>query len=210
MLRSKAIKEEASLKKAWTPRKKSETVLGKVYEAIREFVLFKIYYPPIDLFRRHKERIGRSLAYAKFGWLHYDFDSAFLYDLLAFKMKRLYDCLENGHAIQEDEDMAALKEAIQICERLHEDNYDDKYHEAHSAKWGEIESKYIPNYDSKGKILNYTWETWRKGTVNVSEEVKEQETKEFRECFEKGEADRKADIDRLAHLLKEHSSMWWY
>lgn len=209
MLRSKAIKDEAILKKQWSPREKMSGPIGKVCEVIREFVLFKIYYPPIDLFHRYKERIGRSLAYAKLGWLHYDFDSAFLYDLLAFKMKRLYDCLENGHAIQEDNDMAALKEAIQISERLHEGNYDGKYLDQHDEKWGEIESEHIPNYDEKGKIKNYTWKTSRKGTVGVSEAVEEQEHKEFRACFEKGETDRRADIDRLAHLLKEHGPTWW-
>ena len=89
------------------------------------------------------ERTLRSLAFAKHGWLSFDFDSAYIFNLMAFKLKRIYKCLENDQAIQTKEDMAYLKEAINICERLFDHNYDDKYHKAHDKKWGQLKTKIL-------------------------------------------------------------------
>ncbi len=207
MFKSKAIKESAFIDRKH--RKEPNGLLANFWKIVRDFVMFKIYYPPIDFYHRYVERINRSLSYAKFGWLHYDFDFAFLYDLLAFKMRRLLGALENGHAVQEDEDMDALKEAIKICDRLHENNYDDNYHEIHDAKWGKTEHESVPIKEQDGSVKFYEWKVWRSGTVNASDEVKKQETQEFRQCYELGEADRLADIDRLAEILKEKSLAWW-
>ena len=84
------------------------------------------------------ERSKRSYAFAKIGWKNYDFDSHPLFDLMAFKLRRIKKTLENGYAIHEEEDMKALAEAIEICDRIAKEDYESKYFEAHDAKWGEI------------------------------------------------------------------------
>ena len=126
---------------------------------------------------------------------------------MSFKLKRVYKCLQNGHAIQEKEDMNALKETIKVCERLFSEDYDDKYHKAHDKKYGRIQ--HLPGkpvFNKDGKKTGSTWETFRK---NVNSKNKAQERKAFMKCWENGEKDRIADLDRLNELLKKYQTKWW-
>lgn len=183
------------------------TFLRRIAQKISYAFKMHIYYPIDDFFSRTRERVSRSLAFAKHGWMHYDFESAYLYDIMAFKMKRIYSCLEKGHAVQQDEDMKALKEAIQICERLFDDKYDQKYYKAHDKKWGNLKSKHIPEYDDNGKIKYYRWESSRPKAKTSAQ--KKQEVAELIKISEYGDTDRKADLDRLNEILKKHQPTWW-
>lgn len=179
----------------------------KFLRPVVDWILEHTYYPVESVFCRYYERISRSLAFARHGWMHYDFESAYLYDIMAFKLKRIYSVLETGHAIQEDEDMAALKEAIEICERLYKGNYEDKHYDAHSEKWGELVHESNPVFDEDGKIKWHTCELSRPKATTEAE--KAEELADLRKVWEKTEIDRKADIDRLAEILKKHEPAWW-
>lgn len=165
-------------------------------------------WPISDCYSRYSERIKRSLAFAKFGWLNYDFDAHTVWGLLSFKLKRIYPVLLKGHAIQEEDDMKALLEAISICERLDRENYEGKYLDAHDFKYGKIKSRHdrVASLDANGKVLSYYYDQWRDG---VNKENEEQERVEFRECFESAEKDLQADVDRLFYILKNHLRSWW-
>lgn len=203
-MNSKALK-----KSFWdgTKRKNSKNKLIILYYAIRDFIEDKIIDPPYYAFYKYKERISRSWAFAKIGWLNFDFDFGTTYELLVFKLKRVKIALENGYSIQSKEEMDALKEAIVVSQRLSDDKHDSKYHKIHNAKWGNIRSKFIPQYDSEGKNTGSLWETSRKNVK--TDQQKDKERKEFRICFEKGEADRLADHDRLHYLFKTYGNRWW-
>lgn len=204
MLNSKSLK---SRKMRWMYEDEKKGLFGNVIYFFQKYLI----WPVSDRYRRTKERSKRAFEYARFGWLNFDFDMAYVYELLEFKLKRLYKCLENGYSRQDLEDMEALKELIKIVGRLRNSNeYDDPYLEEHDKKWGKIQSKTTPNYDDKGKITTYSWHSWRKKCPeNASEKVKKQQRKENRECYKKGEEDRKKDVDRMAFLLKEYSLKWW-
>lgn len=206
MINSKAIKG-LPRKAALDYQEKPETRLAKIGQAIATAWKRYVYYPIDSFISRTHERASRSLAFARHGWMHYDFESAYLYDLMAFKMKRIYKCLETGHAIQQDEDMKALKEAIQICERLFKGDYDAKYYKAHNKKWGKLQSKTIPEYDENGKVKHYRWESSRPKAKTKKQ--KEKEIADLRQIWVNEEIDRKADIDRLAEILKNHEPKWW-
>jgi hypothetical protein len=167
-------------------------------------------YPIESWYHRYKERISRSWAFAKMAWLNYDFDAHTIWEILEFKLKRVLNVLENfAHLEQQDEDLLALKEAIAICGRLHADDYDMIRHAEHDKKWGELPdwTTKPSTFDAKGKVL--THEIIMGERPLVTPENKEQERKEFRESWEKAAEDRKADIDRLALLLKNHLQSWW-
>lgn len=182
-------------------------VEGNVFQKLIYFLKMNVYYPIESMYHRIIERSTRSYAFLKHGWLSYDFDSHTLYDLMAFKLKRIHVCLVDGHCEHKEEDLNALIEAIAICERLAHEQYDDKYHDAHSKIWGEIDTEHIPIYNEKGKIKHYQWKTSR---VNVkTEEDKKIETADFLKCFDLGEQDRIKDLDRLNVLFKEHLESWW-
>jgi hypothetical protein len=186
------------------------TRLQKALRAIGRFYMFQVYYPIESFFRRLHERIGRSLAWAKLTYLNYDFDSSYLYEVMEFKLKRIYECLKNGHAIQRKEDMAALRELIKICGRLRNyDDYEDPYREAHDKKWGKMPrwgSEPVKN--DKGEVTSYKMIFKDRPKANTPKK-KEQERKEFRDIWEKAEQDYCKDIDRMAEILKKHGKTWW-
>lgn len=203
MLRSKALKRNYFGKKREEPKTKLQKTLRFISDAFKTY----IYWPVEHNYRVYSERISRSFAFARIGWLNYDFDSGFLYDLMSFKLKRIQKVLLDGHAIQENNDMDALKEAIKICDRLRECNYEDKYLRQHDKKWGGIRSKHIPNYDENGKHTTTTWQTSRAKAKTPKQKTKERN--EFRVCWESGEADRLADLTRLFEIFKNHERTWW-
>ena len=194
-------------KAALALEEKEPTKLKRIIQVIVNTYKEYVYYPVDSFISRTYERASRSLAFARHGWMHYDFESAYLYDIMAFKMKRIYKCLETGHAIQEDADMQALKEAIEICERLFKGEYDAKYYEIHNAKWGQIESEHIPEYNEDGSIKYYRWEMNRPNVKTKSD--KKREVADLRRIWKNEEKDRRADIDRLCEILKKHEPTWW-
>lgn len=184
-------------------RTKEATGFQKIKNEVVFFLKIHLYYSVTGFFRRYYERASRSLAYARFGWLHYDFDSAFIYDLMAFKMRRLLDCLIHGHAIQEKENMDALREAIKICDRLHEGEYDAKYYKLHEKKWGKLKTWFTPIEGSTSS----RWNSTRKNIKTKSDERRE--IKDHRRIWVLEEQDRNADVDRLAEILKKYERSWW-
>lgn len=165
------------------------TRVGKIWRNVSWVFMMNIYYPIDSFIGRYHERICRSLAFAKHGWLHYDFESAYLYDIMAFKMERIYKVLESGYGVQKSENMEALKEAIAICERLFAGEYEDKYIEDHYKEYPVTEIG-----DPEPKRTKAQGERYRKSLMKAMTD---------------GEADRAADIDRLATILKKHESTWW-
>lgn len=207
MINSKAIKG-LPRRTALELEEKEPGFFGRLGQKIAYGFKMYLYYPVDSFFSRTYERVTRSLAFAKHGYMHYDFESAYLYDLMAFKMKRIYAALETGHAWQEPEDMAALKEAIAICERLFNGEYDSKYYKAHDKKWGEMKSLHTPiEFDDKGKPKLYRWDTSRPKANTPAK--KKKEIADLRQIWVNEEKDRRADIDRLADILKNHEQKWW-
>jgi len=166
-------------------------------------------YPIKSFYRRLTGKLERAYAFAKIGWENYDWDMAYSYELLGWKLKRLYKALESGHTEQQPEDMKALLSLIKVLRRLQVGNYDSKYYRIHDRKWGKIESSTTPNYDADGKVRTYNWHTWRAKTKDASPEIKEQERAETRAIWANAEADRCKDIDKMAELLKNHAQSWW-
>lgn len=160
------------------------------------------YYPVSDFFTVYYESFRRSLAYARFGWKTIDYDAASMWELLAFKLKRIQLSLLNGPAIHFEVELSALAEAIEICLRLHLEEYELPYEKAHDEKWGEIQWQ-----DSTVKMegfwaLNIT-------RANVTPENSDREYEESIKCHENALTDRNKDMDRLHEIFKNYSSRWW-
>lgn len=79
-------------------------------------------------------RLRRSLAYARFGWSNYDFDSSYALKLLSFKLKRLQHVLTTGHLIQDKETTQSLRLTIRLLDKLHADDY-SYFINRHNVKW---------------------------------------------------------------------------
>jgi hypothetical protein len=169
------------------------------FERFVTFTGFSFLYDIESFYQTYKERIERSIAFARIGWLNYDFESQYLYDLMAFKLKRVLYTIETyGHHVEDSDNMDALRESIEICNRLFVNQYEDQYLDKHDEKWGPLTySKFSPN------------ESIFKRANAITKEQKELELIEFMECDQKGQEDRSKDIYRLAQLLDKHQASWW-
>jgi len=81
----------------------------------------------IDLYnyiRRIPHRFGTILAYAPILWEDFDWDHAFLLNLMAFKMRRMAK-YHRKHGITADKDRTAeqLETCTALCQRLADDDY---------------------------------------------------------------------------------------
>jgi hypothetical protein len=215
-LKSKALKEfPARLlrEECGCPKraKHDHNFLYKAGHKILSFFMHEIYYPVESFFRRHKERISRSYAYAKFGYHNYDFDFSYVYQLINFKLKRLYKALENGHAEQDPEDMKALRDLTKLVYRLSRGRYEDKYLRQHDKKWGKLQSRFEDIEEKDSSKSKYSkWITWRdKCPENALEETKANERAEFKKCYDLGEDDRVRDIGYLGNILIHHGPSFW-
>ena len=181
-----------------------QSLVSPMMDWLKDHTIYKAQ----TLYRRYSEAVSRSYAFAKHGWGSQDYDATTIWPLLAFKLKRVYPVLVNGHGVQVEEQLNALLEAIAICERLGKEEHDSKYYELHEAKWGELEDKgfvEVPPY-GEGKSVAYRWIMER---PKVTPENKEQEKAELRLVLENGQKDKEADLDRLAFILKKYSEQWW-
>jgi hypothetical protein len=203
MFNSKALKPK---KFRWQYEEEEKNLMQNLVFYSKKFFI----WPITDNYRRTKERVLRSYDYARFGWLNFDFDFAYVYHLLEFKLKRVQKCLKNGVSVQEPEDTAALKELIKIVERLGKGEYDERYRIEHDKIWGKLETKTTPNYDDKGKVTGYAWNSWRKNCPEgAPKKIKDKERKEFMACYELAENDRIRDIKRLSEILIHSSPKFW-
>ncbi len=159
----------------------------------------------IDTYNVVHERVSRTYAYAKFGYSNADFDHAYLWDLVEFKLKRIHRCFKESAVRKHPRSyMAPLEQAIKLAKRFSEKDYSDPYFNKLQKKWGK--GRFVKT--AKSESEKYT--TYRTIRVKVkTPEDKKQYLKEMRECWKAGERDRKKDIQKFAKIIEKHSQSWW-
>ena len=141
-------------------------------------------------------------------WWHclrktWDFDFHSIFTVMEYFLIRLQRTLINGHAVQEDKDMQALRIAIKLCGRLSKDEYADRPRRHHDKKWGEARywSEPIP-----GSTSSY----FRSSRPNVKTEAdKEAETADLKASWVVEEAQRKRDEKRLYGIFLKYGRRLW-
>ncbi len=160
-----------------------------------------------DLYSRHvanpARRIKKLYDWARFLKDDYDFDGQSIFRMLEFKLKRIQKELLNGHAIHEDQDLAALALAIKLAGRLRNDIYEEIGHDRHDRKWGELESWTTPQQDSD----MYTWHSRRKNAV--FEKDKKAERLELRAMYEAVGKKRARETAWFYGILAKYTRVWW-
>ena len=134
----------------------------------------------------------------------YDFDGHCLFAIIEYKLKRILPVLEKGHAIQEDNDIKALKLAIKLAGRLKEDIYDMVNYVRHEKKWGELKSWFTPTNDGTGSSY------WNSSRPNaVTPEQKEQERADHLANSKSAYARMKREEKWLYDILHKYLRNWW-
>jgi hypothetical protein len=134
----------------------------------------------------------------------YDYDAHSIFGILEYKLKRIKEALDRGHAVQEPTDMKALKLAIKLAGRLREDMYDVRGYDKHDKKWGELKSWSTPCEDKPGYVLM----NFSRPNANTDEE-KELELQEFKRYHELSYKTQKRDQRWLFGILDKYIRVWW-
>lgn len=147
----------------------------------------------------------RAAQYARFGYSNPDWDYAYFYELMAWKLKRIERSISNSCVLHQPESIRALKRLIGVCSRLGNDEYAEKYFKKHDEKWGEQpRPMLIEISDSSFSQVIYR----DRPNVKTAKD-RDKEKDEFRACDKKGERDRQKDLKLLYGILKEYSHTWW-
>lgn len=71
-------------------------------------------------------KLNRCIKYIPVLWNIYDFDYTSALEVYIFQLKRVYDAMENGHAIHSRTQMRQFKQYILSLERLRDDFNEDQ------------------------------------------------------------------------------------
>lgn len=192
MLKSKALKDF------------SDEKTGKLYDWWVESVLRDWYYDIQAFFRRPYLRIKKLYEWNKHVFAHdYDFDGHCLFAIIEYKLRRVLPELENGHAIQEDQEINALKLAIKLASRLKEDEYERIAWDRHEKIWGDLITWTTP-YGNDGMSQ---WH-FRFEKVNTDEE-KERCNKDRNALRELAYKRMVREEKWLYAILAKYLRRWW-
>jgi len=170
-------------------------------ESIKDYIEDK-YYDFIGFFSSKYQMLQRMFFWGwKMRW-SWDFDSHTIYEMLHYKLDRLYNChLKYSHCVWNSDPnnnlMKKLKEASILAKRLSEDQYDIKAFEEADKKfklksWMEkIKDTSYSRYYSTYEITPKRAELYRKARVKIYFKQKQ---------YEK---------DRLFKLLNQYIAIWW-
>lgn len=151
--------------------------------------------------RRLYNQIGRSIAWARLGWNSYDWDHAYLLEMMIFKMKRMQKaCFEEGHHIPDKHSPQSLKLCIKLGEKLFKDDY-HYHHSLHDAKWGKID--FVKKTDKEGR--EYTG----MGRPGVPKEKEAEERAEFLEACHKDDSIKARDTRWFYGIMAKYQEAWW-
>lgn len=133
----------------------------------------------------------------------YDFDSHGLFRIIEYKLKRLQDCLVDGHLVHDSKDLKALKLAVKLAGRLKEDKYEMLFYDRHEKKWGKLIDWTTPIRGS----TNVRWHARRPKAITKKQ--KEQEVKDFRESCESADRMMRREERNLYAILLKYGRSWW-
>lgn len=174
---------------------------------MREFLKLYIYYPIVDFYNKYSSRVKRSFDYAVFGWTNHDFDYAYMYEIIHFKLKRIQKTLVNDkHHVHRKSTWKSLNDAIDILDRLNKDYYEEEYYKIYDKKWGKpVLKSQIVTLANGAKMRS---STFTRSKVKTEEDGK-QSRKEAMTLYKKAERDRTRDLNRLNEILQKYSRNWW-
>lgn len=162
------------------------------------------------------ERLGRSIAFFKLGWLSYDFDYMPLHEAALFKLKRMLYCFENyGHHAETCENykpkMKSIKLAIKLLEKYCKNDY-TRFYDMHEKKWGKSTCDFVP-VDVEGNIVpkeEAKYFKFNSSRPNAqTEEEKAQERKEFLEAYNADEREQEKHLRWAYAIITKYHRYWW-
>ncbi len=140
------------------------------------------------------DRMFRVMQYLPVIWRNEDWDYAWIYRLMAYKLERVEKCLANDKLHENAERYARQVRVCRILlERLEKDEYCEKELEEYYQRWGKAE--FLNNALVKSKV--------------VTEQDRLESAEEIRRIFTKEEERRTRDLDTFWLVFKKYHRHWW-
>lgn len=173
---------------------------------------WQVYHESTQPIRAVYYVFWRIWKYRSILWNDFDWDHNFLLAILELKFTNMMK-YHRDHGITDSspELVHELSECAEICHRLRENDYGKDLDELHEEKWGKTYSWFEPaeeyGVDKLGKPKMFAWHAERPNAL--TDEDKEQERQEHRNIWEIEEQRKKADLERLAELIRTRTEYWW-
>lgn len=139
--------------------------------------------------KRFLERIKHLVKWIPIIWSDFNWDQAYLWKMLEFKLRNMYECLSTDELTTfTDDELERLKEAAEICNNLSQDRFE-------SDSWDEILGK------------DYNYKSW---WINTDGQYQSSVTQEQVENIHAlTEQKYHSLMTRLYQVLSEYSRSWW-
>ena len=174
----------------------------------------KIFYPPFykKFFWRVKKffnKIKSLFEWLPIIWRNEDWDYAYFLDLLTFKLNRMEKYFSQSYITPQNQiTTKQIKEILRLLKRVREDeyveevkaefNFEEKYGE-HQMNFGEKDKNNCTRV-----IFFYV-----KGGQKISDELKEEADKLYREIINIADKRRKKECEKAFKIISKSFFNWW-
>lgn len=159
-----------------------------------------------DFYKKIKNLVVKTARYAVICWKNggdHDWDFAYLYYILQWKLDRMAACIEkNDITTRTNVTVRQIKYASYLIERITSDYDYEEMMKTHTAKWGDLNM----DFESIGNNMSKTVFSWSK--ANTPEEEKQADA-ECKEVFTRSR-DKKIEMKtRLFKHIDKYIENWW-
>lgn len=130
------------------------------------------------------KRLKRALAYAKHGWGSFDWDHAYIYEDLEFKLKRVYKELFKAPHLHLEENRSVLKSLRVSIKLLNRINNDD----------------FMTHYRIISNIMD---------PLDIKLELADSHKMLLLEYYNLDQLAKQRQYDRLHLIMAKYSQTWW-
>jgi len=141
----------------------------------------------IDLF----DNINRIIWWTPKIWKDRDWDYAYLYKIIEYKLARMEDCIRNGYNVDSEKVAKNIKICRELLKRLAKDEYEHEF-------ISEYYDKYPIDIENINESIN-----------NRQNKITKLDEKKYKWAIEDEENRRKYDIEYLFYLMKKYHRHWW-
>lgn len=191
--------------------KKLGELTDKVKHIIRE-TIFRTKFSNVGwkwILYDIKYGIKNLVSYFKVIWCDRDWDYRYWLILNEKKLARMEKLLrEHGNHVGADRDADDIRKARLAIKRILNDDYNEMIYKNHNKKWGSPDMIFEPyKTDEEGNPTLYTLHFDRENAG--TEELKEQERKEYRRLMKREDELRKQDLEYAMKIISKHLFGWW-
>ena len=178
----------------------SPNKIESIISSLKSIFLYSWLIPLVSFY----DNIKRLIAWFPVIWEDRDFDYAFLFAIMQFKisnMRKLHE--ETRRFVNSDKVIKQLLTCEELLKRLQKDEYCAKDYEEHDDKYGRLNMTF-------GEITERnTRRCMFERNKVLTEKDKERETKDFKRIANKEIYMYKQDIELLLNTIKKYHRKWW-